>query len=125
MDDVRSLRRLIDRLRIDERITDLVNKVAGLGTSLAKVNAKDQRFGTTLTALAVGTTDVAITWPDPWPDTSYIVIPTVITGAAAVGLVTATLTAGSKTVLGATVTVANRTAGMLASVGLDVLGVRT
>jgi hypothetical protein len=125
MDDVRSLARTIARMRIDARLTELAGKVFDLAQALGRINAKDQRFGVTVNSIAVGATDVTVTWPQPWPDQAYIVIPTLITGAAATGLLSASLQPGSKTTDGCVITLVNRSGATIASAGLDVLGVRT
>lgn len=125
MDDLRSLWRLINQLHIKTRLDDLEAKTVRLGDLLGLVNAKQQRTAQTLANLAVGTTDVSVTWPTSWPDPGYGVYPTLITGAAATGLVGVTLKPGTKTIDDCVVTVANRSAGVIASAGLDVLGVRT
>jgi hypothetical protein len=124
-EDVRSLSRLIARLRIDARLTELAGKVFDLAQALAKVNAKDQRAATTVSNIVVGATDVTVTWPQSWPDQLYIVIPTLITGAAATGLLFASLKPGTRTENDCVVTLVNRSAATIASAGLDVLGVRT
>ncbi|MES2155865.1 MAG: hypothetical protein V4510_12085 [bacterium] len=125
MDSLRDLWQLVRKLRLQEHLTDLDTKVARLGDLLGAVAAKEQRSAQTLTSIPVGTTDVTVTWPASWPDPGYGVYPTLITGAAATGLMGVTLKTGTKTPEDCVVTVANRTGGTVASAGLDVLGVRT
>lgn len=125
MDSLRDLSQLVRKLKAETRLGDLEAKAARLGDLLAKVNAKEQRSAQTLTSIAVGTTDVTVTWPTSWTDAGYGVWPTLITGAAATGLTGVTLKPGTKTTDDCVITVANRTGGTIASAGLDVLGVRT
>ncbi len=125
MDSLRDLWQLVRKLKAEARLADLETKVVRLGDLLGIVAAKQQRSAQTLTSIPVGTTDVTVTWPTSWPDPGYGVYPTLITGAAATGLMGVTLKTGTKGTEDCVVTVANRTAGVIASAGLDVLGVRT
>lgn len=119
---------IVDPLRyalatINKRISALADKVRAIGQDLIKVNAKEQRAGATVENLIIGLHDVAITWPKEWPDTAYIVIPTVQVGDAALGNVHAILKPGSKTTTGCVIRV--RALVLIGTVGVDVLGVRT
>jgi hypothetical protein len=78
-----------------------------------------------LGSIPVGISTYPVTWAPPFPDATYIVIPTLVVGAAALGVLEATLQPGSKTAEGCTITVVNLSVAVIASAGLDVLGVRT
>lgn len=99
----------------------LQDQIQALQAALALVNAKTQRTGVPLTDLVVGTVDVTVTWPKSWPDTAYMVIPTIVSGPAALGKLTATMK--SKTTTDCVITVG--ATGLVALAALDVLGVRT
>lgn len=116
------LRNLADKTQaLADAVVTVTNNLA---SGLAAVNAKMQRFTTTVTTLVANVPqEVAVTWSPAWPDTAYGVWPTPITGAAATGAVFATLKPASKTTTGCTITVVATQA--VASIGLDVLGVRT
>lgn len=116
--DVRSVRRTINHA-----VQSLRNQIKALKAYIDTVNGKTQRVTTTIGPIAIGATDVTITWPQPWPDTAYGVIPTLVTGDAAVGNVHAQLKNGTKTTTDCVVRVV--TTAALASIGIDVLGVRT
>ena len=107
---------------LSNRLSRLTVKVNTLAKDLAKVNAKTQRAGTTIGPL-LGSTDVTITWPEPFPDAQYAVLIETVTGTAALGNVHATLKAGTKTAEGCVVTVS--TLLNVASIGIDVVGIRT
>lgn len=95
-----------------------------LADGIQAVNAKTQRVNTAVGPLALGVPqDVTITWPTPWPDTGYGVCIQLATGNNALGQVHATLKAGTKTVTDCIVTVEATLA--VATVGVDVIGVRT
>ncbi len=104
--------------------TNQATNIADLSTSLAAVNAKTQRVGASLPTLAVGATDVTVTWPAAWPDTAYGVWVSILAGGGTVAQLHATLKNGTKTVNDCVVTVVNGTGGVVAT-GIDVLGVRT
>jgi hypothetical protein len=93
--------------------------------AIAAVNAKTQRVGTSLTNLATGLTTVTLTWPTVWPDTAYGVYTSLITGGAVLGQISATLVNATKAVDTVQIMVNNASGGVVASVGLDVLGDRT
>lgn len=111
---LRSLRLL--RIQLNE-------KIAKLADAIAAVNNKTQRFTTTIGPLGIGAHDVLITWERPWPDTGYGVLIEPITGQAAIGQVHASLKPGTKTTTQCEVTVVVAVA--VASVGVDVVGIRT
>lgn len=94
--------------------------IGNINTNLAAVNAKTQRAGTT-TALVIGTQDFTIAWPTPWPDTAYGAWPSIISGPAQLGNIHVTVK--TKTTDDVTVTVSS--VAVVASAGIDVLGVRT
>lgn len=104
------------RARVDRQIATLTD-------SITKVNAKTQRASATIGPLSIGSQDVTITWPTPWPDTAYWVGIELLTGTAALGNLHATLKAGSKTVNDCVITVS--ALASIATVGVDVVGVRT
>ena len=127
MSAITGLARAIIGLRQTEarqtrQIADLITAVKALQDALIAVNGKTKRV-TETTALAVGNNDVTITWPTPWPDTFYGVYIELISGPTPLGTMHPTLKVGSKTETGCVVTV-NATQ-IVASVGVDVLGVRT
>lgn len=104
--------------------TSQAGQITALSASLAAVNAKEQRVGVSLPTLAVGATDVTVTWPVAWPDTAYGVWISILAGTATVPALHATLKAGTKTTVDCVVTIVNSTAGVVAT-GIDVLGIRT
>lgn len=108
---------------LNRRISSLADKVRTLGQDLVKVNAKEQRAGATVESLTIGLHDVAVTWPQEWPDTFYGVWVSVQVGDAALGNVHAILKPGSKTTTGCVIRV--RALALIGTVGVDVLGVRT
>ena len=127
-DSLIAVRRDLERRERDvDRLTNTVNKqheqILLLGNDLALVNAKTQRAGVTIGPLSIGSSDVTITWPKEWPDTVYYVGIELLTGTGALGNLHATLKAGSKTTVDCVVTVSASAA--VASVGVDVVGVRT
>lgn len=111
--------------RLTAAATAQAIKIAGLSEVLAAVNAKTQRAAATLTGLNVGNVDVSIVWPQPWPDTQYAVIPTIVSGTGALGSLAATLKNGTKTAAGCTVTVANTGPSAVGAFAVDVIGIRT
>lgn len=66
-----------------------------------------QSVRTALPGLSLGSTDQAITWPTPFPDSSYTVTCTIEMGSVNIGSVTPVVKAGSKTGSGCTVTLVN------------------
>lgn len=119
-----ALRNTIGRrelLRLIQRVTDQQAQIAALSAALTAVNAKTQRVGTTLSGIAVGSQDVTLSWPTPWPDTFYLVAPTIISGTGALGALHVTLK--TKTTTDVTVTLA--ATAVIASAAIDILGVRT
>lgn len=124
----RDLLKIIQQLKA--RIDNQAQNIAALATSatnqaaqIAAIAAKEQRVNQAITLVANVPQDVPVTWPNPWPDTGYGVIPTLTTGPAALGKVDATLKAGSKTTTGCVITVLSTVD--VASAGLDVVGIRT
>lgn len=118
----------MDQLRyalhgINRRVSNLATKVRSLGQDLIKVNAKTQRAGATVEGVTIGFTEVTITWPEPWPDTLYGAYPTLIVGNAALANLRCTVKPGSKTTTQCVIVV--QALALIASVGVDVLGVRT
>lgn len=130
MDDLRTLRHDLTKAQqaIRELVDSAVNQgtnIAALANGLSAVNAKTQRSSIPLSNLAIGTTDIPVTWDNPWPDAGYGVYAAVISGAGVLGTLFATLKSGTKTSTGCTVTVANTGLAIVAASALDVLGVRT
>lgn len=130
VDDSRTLRRDLGKIQqvakqLATTVTNQAEAIAALATALAAVNAKTQRTGAAVGGLAVGNVDVAITWPNTWPDTLYGVIINITSGTGALGSLDATLKAGTKTIDGCVVTVANTGASAVGAFGLDVVGIRT
>lgn len=122
MDDLTTAKReLLQATRTLKATVD--KRIARLADAITLVNAKTQRAGTTIGPVPIGSTDVAITWDRPWPDTAYMVAIELITGTAALGALHATLKVGSKTLTDCVITV--NTTAAVASVGVDILGVRT
>lgn len=112
--------------KLQETVKAHTVQIEALRDAIVAVNAKTQRFNTTLTDFAggAGTVDVDVTWPQEWPDTGYMVLtPLPITGPLAIGKVFPALKAFSKTTTGCVVTVVATQA--VATCGLEVLGVRT
>lgn len=108
-----------------DTIATLTARDNALTAALTAVNAKTQRVGASVGGLAVGSVDVAVSWPASWPDTAYGVWVSILSGTGALGSLTATLKSGTKTADGCTITVANTGTVTLGAFGLDVLGVRT
>lgn len=106
-------------------LTQLADTNQAQTQALVAINAKTQRTGATLTNLATGITTVPVQWPNPWPDTAYGVYISVLPGQAASGQVFAVLLNATKAVDGCTIAVNNTSGGVLTTVGVDVLGVRT
>jgi|KBSSwiStaDraftv2_1062776.scaffolds.fasta_scaffold01170_62 hypothetical protein len=129
--DLAALRRDVDQLQqAVRRLTDTVNhqhdQIILLGNDLGVVEARTQRVGANLSSIVVGSIDVTITWPTPWNDTVYTVMPTILSGTAALGALYATLKAGSsKTETSCVITVANTGLVTIVSAALDVVGIRT
>lgn len=126
-DDPRTLRHDLEKLSwavklLADALTAQGVKVA---TALDRLNARTQRAGASLTNIAVGVTDVTITWPNGWPDAAYLVAPMIISGGAALGTLYATVKSGTKTASDVVITVANTGAAPVAAAALDVLGIRT
>lgn len=117
-DDTRALRRDLTRLQLQLR------QLADTLTNLAAGTTTTQRAGATLGGLSVGNTDITITWPRPWPDTTYAVIPTIVSGTGALGSLDATLKAGSKTITDCVVTVANTGLLAVGQFAVDCIGMR-
>lgn len=124
MDVATALRRALTGIH-DLKITVATQgkQIQTLAADLAAVNAKTQRFTTTIGPLSIGATDVTVTWPNGWPDVGYSVTVNLISGTAALGNLHATLKSGTKTTTDCVVTVSASAA--VASVGVDVIGVRT
>lgn len=96
-------------------------------TAIALINAKVenrvQRYTTTVGPLSIGTTDVTVTWPRPFPDADYWVGIQVVSSSGQLGNIHTTLKAGTRTATGCVVTVS--TAANVASIAVDVIGTRT
>lgn len=121
MPDVRTI-----TLDINSIKAQLASQIRRLAAAVAAINAKTQRANTTVTGpFAVGSQDVTITWPQPWPDPGYSVIISIISGTAALGSIHATLKTGTKTTTDFVITVANTGAGPVGTFALDVIGIRT
>lgn len=117
VDQVASLRNQLLRI-----IRDIKTTLRTHTAAIVAINAKTQRTAVT-TSLAAGTNDITITWPTPWPDTIYWVGIELVSAAVQLGNLHATLKAGSKTTTDCVVTVSAVSA--VASVGVDVVGMRT
>lgn len=118
------------RLELRQAIRNVQNSlrtvktaIKALSDAVTAINAKTQRAGATVGPLSIGSSDTTITWDKPWPDTGYMVIVELVSGTAALGALHATLKVGSKTTTDCVITI-NATQAV-ASVGVDVLGVRT
>lgn len=111
---LRLLRNLAQRVERRDR---------ALAEAIAKVNDKTQRFTTSVGPLAIGNTDVTVTWLTPWPDASYGVYVQITSGNAALGNLHWTVKAGSKETGQCVITI--NALAAIATVGVDVLGVRT
>jgi len=130
VDQIRALQIAVKSITADlRRIENAIGLLADATTSNTAGNitqaAATQRANNTQPGLAVGTTDITITWPLPWPDTAYLVIPTIICGTAALGSLHATLKQSAKTPADCVITVANTGAATVGQYALDVLGIRT
>ena len=103
-------------------LTQRINRVA---FNLDKLEARTRRVGVTVDNLAASAvTTVDITWTEPYADTSYAVIPTLICGPAALPVLRCGLQPNSKTVTGCTIQISNTSASVIATVGVDVLCLR-
>lgn len=132
-DDPRSLRRAITALeatvaQLSRTLeatsgTTQASQIQQLATALRAVAGKTQRATTTVQGLTVGSTEVTITWPDPWPDTQYGVIATVVSGLGALGALHTTLKTGSKTASDCVVIVAST--AVVGTFAVDAIGIRT
>ena len=127
MDNLNALRqdllRAIRALKVT--VTNHTANIAALADAVTAVNAKTQRTGAVITGpVSIGSQDVTVTWPTPWPDTAYAVIIELQSGTAALGNLHATVKAGTKTTVDCVVTVA-AAAVIAANVGVDVVGIRT
>jgi len=74
-----------------------------------------------LTSIAVGTQEVDVTWAVPIPSDFAVDVAPPTCAAAFVGLLTASVKAGTKTPTGCTVIVANRSAQVIGAAAFDVL----
>lgn len=72
-------------------------------------NEAIQRVSPAIPSLSIGPTDLAITWPIPFADTSYSVQVTIEQTSSALGGMAGGLKAGTKTTTGCTVTLVNTT----------------
>lgn len=127
VDDGRTLRRDLAKVRADLRALAAVvgrhtTHIAEIAAALPVVGAQSERFGVLLDPLPVGNTTVPVTWPTPFPDTAYMVVPALSVPVANMG--TVFISAGAKTTQGCTVVVRNTGAASIVVV-LDVLGIRT
>lgn len=126
-DDGRTLARALAKVRADLRALAAVvgrhtTHIADIAAVLPVVGAQSERFGQVIDPLPVGLTTVPVTWPTPFPDTVYMVVPVLSVPTANMG--TVFVSAGQKTVTGCTVVVRNTGAASIIVV-LDVLGIRT
>lgn len=113
---LRDLRTLKTTVRLHDKRIDAMSGAAALGASQIERGATAE-----LGPLgANSTTNVAITWPTPFPDSAYIVIPTRVTGAA--GISASDCSLASKTPAGCVITV--ETSVAVGSMFIDVLAVR-
>jgi len=120
-DDLRGLRRDLNRLAQQQR-----QLATDQATALATLTANIQRTNAAVTGpFAVGSVDLSVSWPTPWPDAGYGVWVSVISGTAALGSLNATLKSGTKTVSDCVITVANTGVAAVGSFAIDVLGVHT
>lgn len=108
-------------IRLQAQVALLRDRDAAMADALAAVNAKTQRVATTASGIAIGAFEVTLVWPGEWPDTAYMVIPTLITGPLATGKLAATVK--SKTTTDVTLTLV--ATAVIATAGIDVLGIRT
>jgi hypothetical protein len=66
-----------------------------------------QRLQPSIPALSVGSTDIVLTWPQPFADTTYCVVMTVEAAAATIGGMVPGIKTGTKTTTGCTITLYN------------------
>lgn len=120
----RSLIRLEQRVKKLETLTDTQSaRITQLFNLLALYGAQSERAGQDMSPLAAGASTVDLTWPNPFPDTAYIVIPTVIVPGVNLGQCFAELAA--KTTAGCTIAVRNTSGGALGTALIDVVAIRT
>lgn len=94
-------------------------------TVMAAAQGKVQRVSVSTPALTLlsSTQDVAVTWPQPFADANYAVIPTVWVTAGTIGKFTAQPKMGTITNAGCTITVASLGIAIAAGQTLDVLAI--
>lgn len=127
-DDAWTLRRDLNRVKADlKRLTDVVTRqgthIGELAAALSLFGAQSERFGQLIEPLPAGFTTVEAVWPTPFPDTAYMLIPTVVAPSANVGQVF--WQAAAKLTTGCTVVIRNTSGAPIATAVLDVLGIRT
>lgn len=115
-------RRVLNGKASRAEVKRLREQVKDVADTVAKINAGRPRHTEfTLTNIATGTgTTQDVTWNVPIPG-DYSITVNVVCAAAAVGLVTGAVQAGSKTAAGCTIIVANRTGSILGTAAFDVL----
>lgn len=115
---------------VNTRLNNIGDNIAAANTSavnqaqrLTALENKIQRVNQNIGPLTANTPlDITILWPTAWPAPDYGIWYSLATGNAALGTISATLKAGSKTTGQCIVTVQATIA--IASAGLDVVGVR-
>lgn len=106
------------------RLTDAVKALKKQLKALAVAeNLRQKRAVVNLGPLAIGTQDIEIPWPVPFPDDTYWVGVELITGSAGFGTVHAQLKAGTRTPGSCTITVVASAAVAVAF--LDVVAIHT
>ena len=128
VDDGRTLRRDLTRLRADLKalmavVTRQGTHIGEIAAALPVIGAQSERFGQLIEPLATGFTTIEAVWPNPFPDTAYMLIPTVVAPTANVGQVF--WQAGAKLTTGCTVVIRNTSGVAIPTAILDVLGIRT
>ena len=89
---------------------------------IAAIFARSQRFGMLIDPLPTGFSTQPVTWPQPFPDDVYLVLPSVVVPSAQLGQVF--IQAGAKTAEGCTLVIRN-TSGVPVQCIVDVLAIRT
>ena len=104
-------------------VTKQGEHIAALTAALALLGAQTERAGLDLNPLAAGIGTADVTWPHPFPDTTYGVYPSIVVPGANMGQCFVEVSA--KTTTGATIAVRNTSGGVLTTALLDVLAIRT
>lgn len=123
-DTIASLRRELIQLeaRVRQANTAAATVDARQTKAIVAVAGRSQRTGLLIDPLPAGFTTQPITWPTPFPDDVYLVIPTVVVTSANLGQVF--IQAGAKTPEGCTLVIRN-TSGVAVQCIVDVLAIRT